>query len=144
MLFCFNALIPKKRTDLNLPKHKNCTGSSDVYEGNVNEPKTLSKMLHDLEKGGTSTGQKPTVVMDAGIATEDNITWLQEHHYPYLVVSRKKHREFDEALSVVVKKDDECTVRAQKVFNKETLECIVCAPVRQGGMSPHYGIHIPC
>jgi transposase len=98
---------------------------SHVYEGNVNEPKTLSEMLHDLEKGGTSTGQKPTVVMDAGIATEDNITWLQEHHYPYLVVSRKKHREFDEALSVVVKKDDECTVKAQKVFDEETQETLL-------------------
>ncbi len=98
---------------------------SHVYEGNVNEPKTLSEMLHDLEKGGTSTGQKPTVVMDAGIATEDNISWLQEHHYPYLVVSRKKHREFNEALSIVVKKDDEYTVRAQKVFDEETQEMIL-------------------
>ena len=98
---------------------------SHVYEGNVNEPKTLSEMLRDLEKGGTSTGQKPTVVMDAGIATEDNITWLQEHHYPYLVVSRKKHREFDEALSVVVKKDDECTVKAQRVFDEETQEALL-------------------
>ena len=98
---------------------------SHVYEGNVNEPKTLSEMLHVLEKGGSSAGQKPTVVMDAGIATEDNISWLVEHQYPYLVVSRKKHREFDEASSVVVKRDGECTVRAQKVFNKETQETLL-------------------
>jgi transposase len=95
---------------------------SHVYEGNVNEPRTLSEMLRDLEKDGLSTGQKPTVVMDAGIATEDNITWLKEHHYPYLVVSRKKHREFDVEQSVVVKKDDECTVRAQEVIDEETQE----------------------
>lgn len=98
---------------------------SHVYEGNVSEPTTLSEMLHDLEKGKTSTGQKPTVVMDAGIATEDNVDWLKEHQYPYLVVSRKKHREFDEASSVVVKKDDECTVRAQKVFDEETKETLL-------------------
>ena len=98
---------------------------SHVYEGNVNEPGTLSEMLHDLEEGGTSAGQKPTVVMDAGIATEDNITWLREHRYPYLVVSRKKHREFDEALAVVVKKDDECTVKAQQVFDEETQETLL-------------------
>jgi transposase len=98
---------------------------SHVYEGNVNEPRTLSEMLCDLEKGGTSAGQRPTVVMDAGIATEDNITWLQEHHYPYLVVSRKKHREFDEALSVVVKKDDECTVKVQKVIDEQTQETLL-------------------
>lgn len=98
---------------------------SHVYEGNVTEPTTLSEMLHDLEKDRASTGPKATVVMDAGIATEDNVTWLKEHQYPYLVVSRKKHREFDEASSVVVKKDDECTVRAQKVFDEETKETLL-------------------
>lgn len=98
---------------------------SHVYKGNVNEPRTLSEMLHDLEEGGGAADQKPTVVMDAGIATEDNISWLKEHQYPYLVVSRKKHREFDEALAVVVKKDDECTVKAQKVFDEETQETLL-------------------
>lgn len=98
---------------------------SHVYEGNVNEPKTLSEMLHDLETGGARTGKKATVVMDAGIATEDNISWLKKHQYPYLVVSRKKHREFDEASSVVVKKDDECTVRVQKIFDEATQETLL-------------------
>lgn len=98
---------------------------SHVYEGNVSEPKTLSEMLHGLENGRTAAGRKPTVVMDAGIATEDNITWLREHQYPYLVVSRKKHREFDEESSVIVKKDDECTVRVQKVFDEEKQETLL-------------------
>jgi transposase len=98
---------------------------SHVYEGNVSESKTLSEMLYDLEKGGTTTEMKPTVVMDAGIATEDNVGWLQENHYPYLVVSRKKHREFDEASSVIVKQDKECTVRVQKVFDEETQETLL-------------------
>ena len=98
---------------------------SHVYEGNVNEPKTLSELLHSLETGGSSTDHKSTVIMDAGIATEDNVAWLKEHQYPYLVVSRKRHREFDETLSVVVKKDDECTVRAQKVFDEKTQETLL-------------------
>jgi len=98
---------------------------SHVYEGNVTETKTLSEMLRGLENGGASTGRKATVVMDAGIATEDNIAWLKEHQYPYLVVSRKKHREFDESSAVVVKQNDECTVRVQKVFNEETKETLL-------------------
>lgn len=98
---------------------------SQVYEGNVSEPKTLAEMLHSLEGGGTSIGQKPTVVMDAGIATDDNVAWLRQHGYPYLVVSRKRHREFAEESSVVVKKDDECTVRVQKVFDEETQETLL-------------------
>ncbi len=52
------------------------------------------------------TSRKPTVVMDAGIATEANVSWLKEHEYPYLVVNKKKHREFDKAASVVVKDDN--------------------------------------
>ncbi len=43
--------------------------------------------------------------MDAGIATEENIQWLKDKGYPYLVVSRKRHREFDEKQAVFVKKD---------------------------------------
>jgi len=68
---------------------------SHVYEGNVSEPATLSEMIYDLQTD-ISADQKPTVVMDAGIATQDNIDWLNDHQYPYVVVSRKKHREFDE------------------------------------------------
>jgi transposase len=98
---------------------------SHVYEGNVKEAKTLSEMLHHLEDGGPGVGKNPTVVMDAGIATEENITWLKEHQYPYLVVSRKRHREFDETASIVVKKDDECTVRVQKVFDEATQETLL-------------------
>ena len=98
---------------------------SHVYAGNVSEPITLAKMLHGLEAGQTSAWQKPTVVMDAGIATEDNFAWLREHGYPYLVVSRKRHREFDEESSVIVKKDDECTVRVQKVFDEASQETLL-------------------
>jgi len=101
------------------PKH------SHVYEGNVSEPQTLSEILQSLEKGGGTQNKKPTVVMDAGIASEDNIAWLREHEYPYLVVSRKKHRQFDKASSLIVKKDDEYAVRAQKVFDEATQEVLL-------------------
>ncbi len=98
---------------------------SHVYKGNVSEAETLAEMVHDLETGGISAGLKPTVVIDAGIATEGNIDWLKEHEYPYLVVSRKKHREFDESTSIVVKEDDDCTVKVQKVFDEETKETLL-------------------
>ena len=71
------------------------------------------------------TSIKATVVMDAGIATEENVTWLKEHGYPYLVVSRKRHREFDEAASVLVKEDGQNTVRVQKVFDEKTQETLL-------------------
>lgn len=98
---------------------------SHVYEGNVTESSTLAEMIHGLEKDGGSALHKPTVVMDAGIATEGNIDWLKENQYPYLVVSRKKHREFDESVAVVVKEEKDCTVKVQKVFDEETQETLL-------------------
>lgn len=98
---------------------------SHVFEGNVSEASTLEKMINELQSTGISTVQKTTVVMDAGIATQEIIDWLKEHHYPYLVVSRKKHREFDEAESTIVKQDEECTVKVQKVIDEETGETLL-------------------
>jgi transposase len=98
---------------------------SHVYEGNVSEPATLSEMIHKLHSAGMPALQKPMVVMDAGIATQDNIDWLNNHQYPYLVVSRKKHREFDESESTIVKQDADCTVKVQKVIDDETGETLL-------------------
>ena len=87
---------------------------SQVYEGNVSESKTLSEMINDLQRTGLPKEKQPTVIMDAGIATEENITWLKEHKYNYLVVSRKRHREFDESQSVIVNRMQEAPLRHRK------------------------------
>lgn len=65
---------------------------SEVFEGSVSEGKTLQGMLKQLD---APTGA--LVVMDAGIATEENIQWLAENGFKYLVVSRKRKREFDKS-----------------------------------------------
>lgn len=98
---------------------------SHVFEGNVSEASTLAEMIHELQSPGIALLQKPTVVMDAGIATQENIDWLKDHQYPYLVVSRKKHREFDESEPTIVKQDAECTVKVQKVIDDETGEILL-------------------
>ncbi len=59
--------------------------------------------------------QPPTVVLDAGIATEENIAWLVENHYRYVVVSRKRHRQFDETQAQLVKGTENNTIRIQRV-----------------------------
>ena len=42
------------------------------------------------------------VVMDAGIATEDNVAWLRDNGYRYLVVSRQRTRRFDPERSIAI------------------------------------------
>ena len=99
---------------------------SRVFEGNVSEASTLAKMIQELQPTtGLPVGQNPTVVMDAGIATEENIDWLRDNQYLYLVVSRKRHREFDESKSTIVKEDAECTVKAQKIIDNESGEILL-------------------
>jgi hypothetical protein len=47
---------------------------------------------------------------------------LVEHHYPYLVASRKHHREFDPEEAVLIKETDELQIRAQRRVNTDTGE----------------------
>ena len=106
---------------------------SRVFEGNASEPKTLKEMLSGLAVGSrVSPGEdgqgklfdeaKPLVVMDAGIATEENVEWLRKKEFRYLVVSRKRHREFSEENSVEVKKDRDYRIRVCKTANEKSGE----------------------
>ena len=63
---------------------------SQVFDGNAVEGDTLAEMLQGL---GAPAGA--LVVMDRGIATEENIAWLGAQGYRYLVVSRERRRQFD-------------------------------------------------
>jgi transposase len=101
---------------------------SQVFEGNISEPVTLEKMIKNMEQKSSPdllNISKATIVMDAGIATEDNIKWLKGHHYPYIVVSRKHHRQFDEAKAIIVKQDHDYTVKVQKVIEPENNEVLL-------------------
>ena len=101
---------------------------SQVFEGNISEPVTLEKMIKGMEQKSSPDlfkYPKATIVMDAGIATEDNINWLKGHHYPYIVVSRKHHRQFDEDKAVIVKQDNDCTVKVQRVIDPDNDEVLL-------------------
>ena len=66
---------------------------------------------------------KPTIVLDAGIATEANIKWLKGNQYSYLVVSRKRKKDIPANVNLVtVKKDDNTLVQAALVKNEDTDE----------------------
>jgi len=64
--------------------------------------------------------------MDAGIASEDNVQWLRDHNYRYIVVSRRKKAEIpDDVKMAPVKQDDKTKavlVQAGLAYNKETDE----------------------
>jgi transposase len=77
-------------------------------------------MLERLTGGHTDNA--PTVVLDAGIATEENIAWLVAQGYRYLVVSRKRQRQFDPDQARLIKHEGDLTIRAERVVNADTGE----------------------
>ena len=101
---------------------------SRIYEGNISEATTLEAMIKGLSDNGNNeaTGFKPTVVLDAGIATEANINWLRSKHYHYIVVSRKRKKAIPPDVSMVAVKVDEkhdtILVKAGLSKNQETDE----------------------
>lgn len=101
---------------------------SRIYEGNISEPKTLEAMIRALagEDINDNCLFKPTIVLDAGIATEDNINWLRGQSYQYIVVSRKKKKAIPADVAMVAVKVDEkhdtVLVKAGLVENPQTDE----------------------
>jgi hypothetical protein len=96
---------------------------SKIFDGNVAEPTTFKEMLDLLcvkKKDNLFTHNSSLVVMDAGIASQENIDYLVENGYEYIVVSRKKEKQFNQSKSQAVKLDnkEEVIVRAQKVINE--------------------------
>ena len=67
---------------------------SKIYEGNISEPSTLAATIEALSASTSSGSNKPKVVLDAGIATEDNLALLKENGYDYLCVTRSKLKDY--------------------------------------------------
>ncbi len=92
--------------------------NSKIFKGNASEPATCKEMVETLE----ASESNPLIVMDAGIATEKNLAWLKEKGYRYLVVSRKRHQEWDEEKSCLVRKKGDNEVRIYSKHNEQTNE----------------------
>lgn len=65
---------------------------SAIHEGNYADTSDIGTLLEKLSSGNSTV--KPIVVMDAGIATEKNLTTLTGKGYQYVVVSRKKLKDY--------------------------------------------------
>ena len=87
---------------------------SQLFAGNVREHRTLAGMLEALQAPAGAL-----VVMDRGVATDACITWLREHRYRYLVVSRERHRQFDAEAAVSVRTQSKQTVHLHKVVSTD-------------------------
>ena len=64
-----------------------------ILEGNIADSKTLSSMIDKL-RCHTVT-DKAVVVIDAGIATEENLATISSKGYHYVCVSRSKIKDYE-------------------------------------------------
>jgi transposase len=90
---------------------------SEFFGGKVDEPGTLEKMLHEL---GAAEGA--TVVVDAGIGTEENLELLKAGGYHYVCVARGKPLEEEpdmEAGAVQIKAEKKNQVRGKLIKNEK-------------------------
>jgi hypothetical protein len=90
---------------------------SRMFAGNAAEAGTLQDMLK-----GLATPDGALIIMDAGIATAVNITWLKEKGYRYLVVSRERGRQFDPDKATSTLTASNATVRLQRVLSEDGAE----------------------
>ncbi|MCL2337476.1 MAG: IS1634 family transposase [Firmicutes bacterium] len=85
---------------------------SQIYKGNQYEADTMETMMARLMQrlyGSQIPACKPTVAMDRGIATDDNVKWLRENGYHY----------------VVIKREDDCAeYRRQFEAERSAFECV--------------------
>ena len=67
---------------------------SSIFEGNMSDSKTIPQIIDDLRKRTSVFSHKALVVLDAGIATDENLKLIQEKGYDYLCVSRSKLKNY--------------------------------------------------
>jgi transposase len=93
---------------------------STIYEGNKADCKTLVDMIEKLRQATSLTGERALVVIDAGIATDDNLKLIQAKGYDYLCVSRSTVKNYtveagDSCVTITDKKKQKIELRNVKV-----------------------------
>ena len=103
-----------------------------VMEGSVSEPSTLQEMIDYLS---ADNDKKPiTVIVDAGISSEDNLKYLREQGYNYICVARNKAvkpEQIDETKFVSVPNKGNNEIQTQ-IFKTEDESILYCKSTKMG------------
>ncbi|MBA3604256.1 MAG: IS1634 family transposase [Parachlamydiaceae bacterium] len=76
---------------------------SSIHEGNMADCATLSDMIDNLRHSTSSTSKKAVVVIDAGIASQENLEMISAKGFEYLCVTRSKLTNYEIKTSDTVK-----------------------------------------
>lgn len=89
---------------------------SQIFEGNMTDSTTLEQIITELSARTSSTQRHPIVVLDAGIATEDNLKLLKKNQFDYMCVSRSGMSKYtvdtnSSPIKIVDKKEQPITLQ---------------------------------
>lgn len=86
---------------------------------NASEPDSLKDFLEayksDLGRRQPLFQDLPTVVIDAGVGTQDNLKLIRGEGFHYVTVSRTRPTEAPTEDLVVIKSEDDLTVKAKRL-----------------------------
>lgn len=96
---------------------------SSIYEGNMTDCNTLSATIDSLRIATSSASQKAVIVMDAGIASEENLKMVKAKGFDYLCVTRAKIKKYrietsDTIKTIYDKKKQAISLHRIKVENE--------------------------
>ena len=91
---------------------------SNIFEGNQTDSGSLPKIIDQL-RAQTSVDKRAVVVLDAGIATEENLELIKQKGYDYVCVSRSKIKDYaieesQAPVKVTTKNKEEVTLQQVK------------------------------
>lgn len=117
---------------------------SQIYKGNQSEPCTLEDILDNIytESDILFSELLPTIAMDRGIATKNNIELLKKKNYPYVVIERSDSRkdfieefntveaDFEQIRKSLSEKND-TSVYVKKILSEETCKVLCYSEARK-------------
>lgn len=96
---------------------------SNIYRGNMSDPLTLIDIISKMSNPNISADKQPLIVIDAGIATDDNLEILRNKGYLYVCVSRSKpHKDYetDTANAIIIKDKRENEIKLKYMDSKDS------------------------
>ena len=95
---------------------------SSIFQGNMSDSKSLGEIIDHLRLSTSISSKRAIVVIDAGIATEDNLSLIQEKGYDYVCVSRSTRAEIKKSETgkpVIVNDKKNREITLEKVLTKD-------------------------
>ena len=96
---------------------------SSILEGNIADNETLCAMIEKLSKH--TCNPNAVIVLDAGIATEENLKLIAEKGYKYLCVSRSRLKDYQTVpgrLTVLMDTKSKKTIRLKQVTTEKNTD----------------------